>query len=274
MWSRCLLLGVVAAGLLLGGLRAAAAEPRSSASVTVGVDQQARDVIVIGAPVHIAGTVTDDVVVIGGDLTIDATARIHHDVYVLGGTLVRDPSSHVGGSVTMLSSSVTQAFVQARRVWAVLLGVVFFTRLVILFAAGVVAWQLSTTGIAESHARRLAARPVRVIGVGALWATLLACAGLVALLTVIALPVGVLVFFFLVAEGVVGLAVALFWIRQPGRFAPSGRAVLVVAMLLVGILPIVGDVVFFVVAALGLGVTLGILAEARAARRAALATGR
>ena len=115
---------------------------------------------------------------------------------------------------------------------------------------------------------------MRVIGLGLLWATLLGTAALVVSLTLIGLPLGLLLLVFLGGEGVLGLAVALAWLRHPARFSSRGRRLLVMATVVLGLLPLVGDGILYAAATVGLGVTLDALAEVRGARLAVRQVGR
>lgn len=55
-------------------------------------------VVVLGADVDVAGTVDEDLVVIGGDAKLRATALVRGDVVNVGGTIRRTPGSQILGS--------------------------------------------------------------------------------------------------------------------------------------------------------------------------------
>jgi hypothetical protein len=242
--------------------------------VVVGADQTVEEVIAFGVSVYVAGKVTDTVIVIGGDLRLAETARIRDDIFVLGGTLEQDPGAQVAGSVTVVSPSLVQALATAGGNGGAILGVILLIRVVLCLVVGATAWQLAPTDLSARQGQRLIARPVRVIGLGLLWATLLGTAALVASLTLIGLPLGLLLLVFLGGEGVLGLAVALAWIRHPARFSSRGSRLLVMAMVVLGLLPLVGEGILYAAATIGLGATLDALAEARGVRRAVLRAGR
>lgn len=235
----------------------------------LGKDQTVKDVIAFGVPVHVAGTVTDAVVVIGGAVTLAETARVRGDVYVLGAALEQIPGARVDGSITIVSRSVTAAIAGARQLATAVVIVLLLVRLAIVLAVMATAWQLAGTEFAVRQTQRVAGHPVRVIGLGLLWATLLGTAALVASLTVVGLPLGGLLL-LLSSEGTLGLALAMAWVRQPARFTMGGRRLLIGCAVLLGALPLVGDAFLYAAAALGLGITVSALAEARGARRAAL----
>jgi hypothetical protein len=270
-----LLSAVLAIGLLAWA-EAYAAPPdrRPGPGVIVGADQTVEEVIAFGVSVYVAGTVTETVIVIGGDLRLAETARIGDDIYVLGGTLEQDPGAQVADSVTVVSPSLVQALATAGGNGGAVLGVLLLVRVVLFLVLGAIAWQLAPTDLSARQGQRLTAHPVRVIGLGLLWATLFGTAALVASLTLIGLPLALLLLVFLGGEGVLGLAVALAWIRHPARVPPGGRRLLVMAMVVLGLLPLVGEGILYAAATVGLGVTLDALAEARGARRAVLQAGR
>ena len=55
------------------------------------------DVAAIEGSVAISGSVTGDVVVLGGDARLASTARVEGDVFVLGGVLSAAPGARIGG---------------------------------------------------------------------------------------------------------------------------------------------------------------------------------
>jgi hypothetical protein len=266
---------VLLVSLLAWALAHAAPSDRPSRiGVVVGADQTVEEVIAFGVSVEVAGTVTETVIVIGGDVRLAETARIGDDIFVVGGTLEQDPGAQVAGAVTVVSPSLVQALATAGGHGGAVLGVLLLARTILCLVVGATAWQLAPTDLSARQGERLIARPVRVIGLGLLWATLLGTAALVASLTLIGLPLGLLLLVFLGGEGVLGLAVALAYIRHPARFPMRGRRVLVMAMVVLGLLPLVGEGILYATATIGLGVTLDALAEARGARRALLRAGR
>jgi hypothetical protein len=232
------------------------------------------EVIAFGVSVEVAGTVTGTVIVIGGDVQLAETARIGDDLFVLGGTLEQDPGAQVAGAVTVVSASLVRALATAGGHGGAVVSVLLLARAVLCLVVGATAWQLAPTDLSARQGERLLARPVRVIGLGLLWATLLGTAALVASLTLIGFPLGLLLSVFLGGEGILGLAVALAYIRHPARFSARGRHVLVIALVVLGLLPLVGEGILYASAIIGLGVTLDALAEARGARQAILRAGR
>ncbi|GMV06051.1 MAG: hypothetical protein AMXMBFR53_23270 [Gemmatimonadota bacterium] len=60
------------------------------------------DVAVLGGPVHVAGEIRGDLVVVNGDLVVAPGGRITGDVTVVGGDVVADPDA-VGGQLAVYS---------------------------------------------------------------------------------------------------------------------------------------------------------------------------
>lgn len=267
------ILGMVLLLGLLGSIGAeAAGGPSVAHGVVVGPGQTVEDITTMGVPVRVLGTVAETVIAFGGVVTLAETAHVRGDVYILGAVLEQDPGARVDGSVTVVSPAVVQGFAAARpgAILAALLGI----RLVLLLAAGTIAWQVAPAAVTVRQIRRLAAHPMRGVGLGLLWAGLLGTVALVASLTVIGLPVGLVLLFFLVGEGVLGLAMATGWVREPGRFPAGARGVLIGVVLFLGLIPVVGEVLLFGLSVLGLGATLETIAESRGMRRALLPASR
>jgi carbonic anhydrase/acetyltransferase-like protein (isoleucine patch superfamily) len=73
---------------------------RIGGSVSVAADETVRgDVVVIGGNATVDGHVDGELTVVGGSATLGAQADIQRDVTVVGGTLVRDPKAVIRGRV-------------------------------------------------------------------------------------------------------------------------------------------------------------------------------
>jgi hypothetical protein len=71
---------------------------RIGGNAEVGADEFVEDdVVVIGGNATIDGEVDGDLVVVGGSARLGPRANIHRDVTVVGGTLERDPNAVIGG---------------------------------------------------------------------------------------------------------------------------------------------------------------------------------
>jgi hypothetical protein len=72
--------------------------------VRIERDEEVTDaVVVVGGNVTIEGRVRDGVVVVGGDLHLTSTSDIRGDVVLVGGTLTRDQGSQLVGGVNYVS---------------------------------------------------------------------------------------------------------------------------------------------------------------------------
>lgn len=70
--------------------------------LVVPVGQTADALLLWGHDADIAGTVTDEVVVVQGDVTLRSTARIRDRVIAIGGRVNLEPGAQVGGGVLAL----------------------------------------------------------------------------------------------------------------------------------------------------------------------------
>lgn len=59
--------------------------------------------VVVGGSVIVDGRVSDGIVVVGGDLTLSATADVRGEIVLIGGQLTRDPASRHSGSTNYVS---------------------------------------------------------------------------------------------------------------------------------------------------------------------------
>lgn len=110
-------LTLAAVGLLTHALFAQAPSPEAPATyrltgtriafaqdVRIERDEEVTDaVVVIGGNATIEGRVRDGVVVVGGDLNLTATADVRGEIVLVGGTLTRDPAAQLLGGVSYVS---------------------------------------------------------------------------------------------------------------------------------------------------------------------------
>lgn len=68
-----------------------------------------KHVVVIGGNVNIAGTVTDEVVVVDGDVTLRPTARVTDRVVVIGGDIITEDGARVGKGIFRLGGHLAGA---------------------------------------------------------------------------------------------------------------------------------------------------------------------
>ena len=108
-FALCLLVAPAAlaqeAGGPAGSRDRAAEEVRFGSPYELPEGQGTEDVVVMGAPARIAGTVRGDVVVIGGPLDLDATAVVNGDTVVVGGTVTVSEGATVHGDLVVVMAS-------------------------------------------------------------------------------------------------------------------------------------------------------------------------
>ncbi len=100
-----LLVCLAAPGAALAQERADVVSFGDPVAVAVG-DVVDGHVVVLGADARIDGTVHGDVVVIGGDLVLGASARIDGDAVPVGGALEQDGGARVAGSAVELDAQL------------------------------------------------------------------------------------------------------------------------------------------------------------------------
>lgn len=76
-----------------------AGEPVLNQNSIVDEGQRIKNVFLYGEDGVISGEVTDEVVVINGNLTLTRTARIHDRVFLIGGELNREPGAELGRGI-------------------------------------------------------------------------------------------------------------------------------------------------------------------------------
>jgi hypothetical protein len=102
---RYLRIWLICAVLLLGASLPAWAAPVTHGNIVsfndiyIEPDITVENVIVVGGNATIAGTVTDEVVVISGNVKLDSTASIRDRVIVLGGDLYSEDGARIGKGV-------------------------------------------------------------------------------------------------------------------------------------------------------------------------------
>jgi len=74
-----------------------------SKNKVVNEGQKVENIFLYGEDGIIAGEVTEEVVVINGDLTLTKTARIHDRVFLVGGKLTQEPGAKVGKGIFQIN---------------------------------------------------------------------------------------------------------------------------------------------------------------------------
>ena len=216
-------------------------------------------VVALNGDIQVSGTVEDAVVAVNGRATILAGARVGGDVVSSKAPQV-DPGATVDGDTRTVRFSFRA------------LGVVFWLAwwvavTISLLVIGMVL--LAVVPAAMAAAYRVARHEaVPALGWGLLVAVVLPVASVLVMLTIVGIPIGLLGLLSLVLLYAVGyvvgaLAVGRLMVKEPASRYLAFVVGLVVVRL-VGLVPAIGGLVTFLVAAYGLGAV--VLAGGRTAR--------
>lgn len=219
----------------------------------------------LGGTVDVDGDITGEVNVLGGRLTLGPHGRVEGPVNVGGGDFQPMPEATILGEVTISRARVpdpaplwaTRSFA-AQAVWIVLQSL----------SVAVLAW----------GAERFMPRPVARVAETLTHQTLVAVAiGLLGAVVCLALLVQMAFTIILIPVALLGLigavlAVVLGWVAlgllvgrvlarrlrmtQPARTAFLGTLVLMLALGLIGLIPIIGDPIAILIAVAGFGAVL------------------
>lgn len=219
-------------------------------------------VIVFGSNAIIEGRVRDDVVVIFGDLHLEAEAVVDGDVVVVGGSLVRKPGSQIGGEQVSIGlgdiniGSIPHMNLRPFR-WMSPLAAVWRV-LAIAFMGWVVFWLFPGSVSKVSVAAQ--AEPLRAVLYGLLAYLAMIPLSLVFLITIVGIPVIPLLWLALFVGRFLGqVALALlagrYLAKQLNREMADALSV-VLGLLVLGIvtiIPVVGGLAALFYGLLGFG---------------------
>jgi hypothetical protein len=263
-WAQAERLGFVFA---LGGERLVEQEQTASGAMTFGTDvtivgELNGDVLLVGGTLYVAGRVEEDIVSIGGDVTLAAGAVIGGSVTMVGGTLVQRDGSTVFGEVRDSRYWERQVQRDIRTLWER------------TWAHFLITWiSLTVFGYLTLHFFRRPLRRMRdtvssrfgvSIGIGIAGAVV--CGPLIALLAVtgVGIPIIYPLVVVYVAAGFLGLvALTLLVERLLSRAfrlseTEGGLLFLFAALVIAAIraIPYLGPIVLGVAALLGIGAAL------------------
>ncbi len=234
-------------------------------SVNVAAGESVESVMAIGTDTHIAGTVTDIVLVINGNVYLEPTAKV--DLVInLGGQVSNHSTNEMKDGIFELN--FTQQFLNNLFLGGVLLFGFWFMRLVLSLAGVVLLTGLGYLSKNSSHrSERLISSTsvVRLFGIGV--ACLLVIIALVVLLSlsIVGIPLaGILVIVALIAAFLGTLPIIKFLgekILSPKLLDyPQLTRLLIQSVIFVSLanIPLLGFVFLLVVGIIGLGVTLSL----------------
>ena len=216
-------------------------------------------VVALNGDIRVSGTVEEAVVAVNGRATILAGARV-------GGDVVSSKAPQVDPGATVEGDTRTVRF--SFRALGVLFWLAWWVAVTIsLLVIGMVLLSVVPAAMAAAY-RAARDEAVPALGWGLLVAVVLPVASVLVMLTIVGIPLGLLGLLTLVLLYAVGyvvgaLAVGRLMVKEPAsRFLAF--VVGLVVLRLVGLVPAVGGLVTFLVAAYGLGAVA--LAGGRAAR--------
>jgi hypothetical protein len=280
------ILAVMALALILAPVALAADGPSDDGQVLfsingpvdISADQQLDALIVVGGDARIAGEVTavfvvggdvelvgatiDAIAVIDGDISIDAATTVTGDVRTLSGTATVAPGADVRGEVKGLEGDVATLGLFLAPVFVLFaIGVALVTLVAALVVAALAARQVRN---AEALISRQPGQTVLAGLVGMIGLPLIA---VVSMVTIVGAPIGLFVLFFVLpAVAYLGWIVAAIWVgdwltgglrETPPVERPYRAAIVgVIALGLIGIVPVAGPFVSAIASLFGYGALL------------------
>jgi hypothetical protein len=235
--------------------------------LTLDADEHSDTIVVFNGPVVIDGTVDGAVVVFNGEVSV--SGHIRDDLVVLNGSVtVNDgatiggnlasnevPSiaagATVGGEVRRIQGKVTFGFLGRFFVW--------LAYSVSVFALGLLLLLLAPRGM-ERAAGVARKRTGASIGWGFLLFLGLPVAGVLALITVVGIPLGLAILLGLFLLYAVGYTTSAWILGRLILKPPTGRVLAFLVGWLIlraaGLIPVAGGVLWFLAAVFGLGVLI------------------
>jgi hypothetical protein len=265
---------LIGLALLLAVPASAAAKDRIvlTGPVVVGPTETVGNVVAFDGNVTIRGRVTSDVVAFNGDVRVPG--RVGGDVTALNGQIVLGPRAVVGGDLNwrdtrpaIPSGAAVGGSVDEFQwdvspwsgfAWALLFWLAETVSALVLGLILIALWPRGFEALAESWRRS----PGSVIGWGALLLIGLPIVAVIALVTLVGIPLGIGLLLALIPLWAVGYVAGTFVLgrlilRDSGRFVAFLLGLLIVQVL--ALIPFLNGLVAIVVVAVGLG-TLAVAA--------------
>jgi len=226
------------------------------------IDGSAGTVVVVNGDAVFSGAQVDNVVVVNGTATIGAGTVVSGDVGTVNGTATVDPGATVTGRVRDLGPEFAAlGVILIPALLLFVIGAALVTVIVALFLAALAARQIRAAEWLISN------QPGPSLLFGFLGMFILPIIGILALITVIGAPIGLLfLFFVLPTVAYFGWIVAAIWVgdwilgrMSSGRQAERPYLAAVIGVVLLGalgIVPVVGPLASFVASLFGFGALL------------------
>ena len=228
---------------------ALAAPAAANATVHVARGETVNEIKVLGDDVRVDGHVRGWVTVIDGSLVVGRTGSIGN-ASVIGGRLVTESGGRIRGEVFQFGGLWPQP-----DSWLALLTIGAVIRFLVVAVAVAAAELLAARPISSRLSGVAATRPLRTLLVGALAVFGLSAGSIVLALTVLGLPIAAAIWALLLVASVVGTS---FVISAGGGERRVRRLALIVLAI-----PVLGDGLLILLAAVGLGALLTYLSDPR-----------
>lgn len=264
---------MAAAGLLLGlsgfqPVQAAAVlhNPLKHQHTNISADEKVENVIAVGGDADIAGTVTDTVFVINGNVNIRSSAVIEGPVIVIGGKIQQAAGAKLQDNVINFSmdrktqDTLLISGLIVLLIWLLQLAVSF---LMVLVPTGIAA---ILSGRLEGYAGRLRTASGRTIVIGLLVCIISGAFAVLLVFTVIGLPLAFVLILLTGAAALYGMTTVHYMLGR--RFAPASqrgiwKQTAVGSVLTAGVcnIPILGAITAAILACAGVGLSVLLLWE-------------
>jgi len=260
-------------------LAAAADDPREriviSGPVTIDKDEVTEDVVVVSGDVLVRGTVDGDLVAVDGDVTI--RGEVTGNVVTVAGQAILGRRAQIGGDLTYLDKKPqitegatvegeTKKYDADKLTGPLGIAAIGFWLAIGLsiFLLGIILLLLAPRA-ADAVARTAKAKPLVSFGVGILVAILLPLLAVAALVSILGAPLGVILLMLLIPLGAIGYASAALVV---GRFIIKGARIpaFVVGLIilrLLALIPFAGGLIGLLATIFGLGVVFMSILRAR-----------
>lgn len=237
---------------------------KMNADIDISRDMTAGDVVAIGGNITVAGKVENNVVAVGGSVTLKPGSSVNGQVVVVGGDIFRDPSAAVGGRITQvylprfipLSTNFLKCGWLA--LWATIsiMALLGFLGLAVLLTAFIPEHISAVVGLLERSF-------IHMLLWGILWTILIVPVAVLLAISIIGIILIPLEILFIVLAFIIGYIASSILIGKSvlasvKKTAPAFmNAILgIVILFLIGFLPIIGPTIKAVFLVAGFGTVI------------------
>jgi len=221
---------------------------------------QVDDLVVIAGSAEVAGKVTGNVVVIGGNVTLLKTAVVAGDIVCLGGKITDLQGAAVVGSKVEIGGVIGWQSLPFSSIGKLLLlGFLLKVATAVLMLALSIFLVLMWPNQIKCAAEEASNDMVRSSLVGVLAVTLMVPLAIGFTVTVFGLPIALAIFIFMSAAGWFGTATVAYMAghKMAGKLSPVAAIVIGLLILkMIHFVPLLGGMLYFIVTLPGLGAVL------------------